>query len=118
MLLPSWTEPLGRSMVEAMVLGTPVLATNRGGPAELIVDGHSGFLARPRDPQTWARLIIELLHSPTRRASAAEHARAAIFDRLDVGRYVAEMTSLYEQVSAGRQNAGAGRSGIRVRSKP
>jgi glycosyltransferase involved in cell wall biosynthesis len=118
LLLPSWTEPLGRSMVEAMVLGTPVLATNRGGPSELIVDGESGFLAPPRDPRAWARLIIELLHSPTRRARAAERAHAAVVDRLDLGRYVAEMTSLYEQVSAGRRQGGATRSRIRGRERP
>ena len=118
LLVPSWAEPLGRSMLEAMVLETPVLATNRGGPAELIIDGESGYLAPPCDPRTWARLIIELLQSPTRRASAAEHARVVVHERLDLGRYVTEMTSLYDQVSAGRWNGRAARSGIRLRRKP
>jgi L-malate glycosyltransferase len=98
MLQPSWVEPLGRSVVEAMVLGTPVVATTRGGPAELITDGETGYLAAPREPDAWARVIVELLSDPGRRESAAKNAQRTVIARLDLGRYVAEMTSLYEQV--------------------
>jgi glycosyltransferase involved in cell wall biosynthesis len=98
-LLPSWVEPLSRSVIEAMILGTAVLATSRGGPADLIIDGVSGYLAPPREPATWARLIIKLLQDPKLRARAATHAHADILARLDLAGYVAEMTSLYERVA-------------------
>ncbi len=54
LLVPSWAEPWGRVVVEAMAMETAVVATSVGGPAELIEDGRSGLLAPPRDPVAWA----------------------------------------------------------------
>ncbi len=63
LLLPSWEEPFGRALIEAMALGVPVLATNVGGPPEIIEDGREGYLLAPGDP---ARL------GPARSPSIAE----------------------------------------------
>jgi glycosyltransferase involved in cell wall biosynthesis len=40
----SFDEPFGLSIIESMMCGTPVIAFNRGSMAEIIVDGHTGFL--------------------------------------------------------------------------
>src|SRR4029079_1777854 len=53
LLVPSWEEPFGRVAAEGMAAGVPVVATSRGGPAELIEDGVTGFLATPRAPEMW-----------------------------------------------------------------
>jgi glycosyltransferase involved in cell wall biosynthesis len=42
-------EGLGRSVLEAMACGVPVIAVNKWGPAELIQDGHTGLLFSPLD---------------------------------------------------------------------
>ena len=60
-LLPSWEEPFGRAVVEAMAMGTPVIATSVGGPAEIIRDGVDGVLVAPRRTDELAAAIIELL---------------------------------------------------------
>jgi L-malate glycosyltransferase len=57
LLLPSWEEPFGRAAIEAMAMGVPVIATNVGGPCELIDHGSEGFLVPPRSPQEWAQAI-------------------------------------------------------------
>ena len=44
LLLPSWEEPFGRALIEAMALEVPVIATSVGGPAEILDDGREGFL--------------------------------------------------------------------------
>ena len=75
LLAPSWEEPFGRAIVEAMAIGTPVIATSVGGPAELIEDGVNGRLVEPRDPDLWARAIEELLANADLRRDIAERAR-------------------------------------------
>ena len=78
LLAPSWEEPFGRTIVEAMAIGTPVIATAVGGPAEIVEDGVSGRLVPPRDPAALAAAALELLGSPElRERYDAEGRRAA-----------------------------------------
>jgi glycosyltransferase involved in cell wall biosynthesis len=75
LMLPSQEEPFGRALIEAMALGVPVLATNVGGPAEIVQDGRQGYLLPPRDPVAWARAAHAIAERP---ALAAELGRAGI----------------------------------------
>jgi glycosyltransferase involved in cell wall biosynthesis len=50
LLCPSqWDEPFGMAPAEAQACGTPVVAFRRGGLAEVIIDGVTGFLVTPGD---------------------------------------------------------------------
>jgi glycosyltransferase involved in cell wall biosynthesis len=98
LLLPSSVEPLGRAMLEAMVLGTPVVATTVGGPSEVIENGRTGFLVAPGDVTAWAARIRELLQDPQRRLEVTEQAHQAVFQSLASGRYEHDMTSLFTEV--------------------
>src|ERR1700730_12903521 len=66
LLLPSWEEPFGRALIEAMALGVPVIATNVGGPVEILEDGREGDLLPPLQAPAWAKAIRELAESPER----------------------------------------------------
>jgi L-malate glycosyltransferase len=88
LLLPSWEEPFGRTVVEAMAVGTPVLATRVGGPAEIIEDRVDGRLLEPRASLAWADAACELLLAPEVLARMAASARAKA-DRFAVGPQVA-----------------------------
>lgn len=59
--LPSRIEGLSQSLMEAMALGLPVLASEAGGNAELVRHGETGLLAHPLDPASWARELESLL---------------------------------------------------------
>ena len=48
-------------MVEAMARGLPVIATNTGGPAEIISDGKNGLLVPPDNPMAMAQAVNSLL---------------------------------------------------------
>jgi L-malate glycosyltransferase len=99
LLVPSWEEPFGRSVVEAMATGVPVAATDVGGPAELLQDGAAGLLVAPRAPQAWA-------HAVARLAADAELARrmtAAARDRVQrcftVAQHAARIVDVYERAA-------------------
>lgn len=79
----STREPFGRVLLEAMAAGRPVIAPREGGPLEIVVDGETGVLVPPRDPDALATTMVALLNDPARRAAMARAARtraAAVFD--------------------------------------
>jgi glycosyltransferase involved in cell wall biosynthesis len=88
LLLPSWREPWGLAVNEAVALGVPVLASTAVGAAETLVqEGVSGHLLAPGDPQAWARAMHRLTAEPESRARlAAGSARRAPW--ADVGGFV------------------------------
>jgi glycosyltransferase involved in cell wall biosynthesis len=57
----SFDEPFGLVLVEAMALGKPLVATNVGGPPEIVEDGTSGLLVPPGDPEQLARAVERIL---------------------------------------------------------
>jgi glycosyltransferase involved in cell wall biosynthesis len=63
-VLPSSNEGLPRSILEAMAAAMPVVATNVGGNAELVVGERTGLLVPPRDPDVLAAAIEKLLRAP------------------------------------------------------
>jgi UDP-glucose:tetrahydrobiopterin glucosyltransferase len=48
-MAPKWVEAFGNVAIEAMATGVPVISYRRGGPAEIIDDGKTGFLVQPDD---------------------------------------------------------------------
>ena len=81
LLLPSWREAFGRIAIEAMAMGTPVVATENGGPAEIVRPGVDGLLLAPKRPAEWARALEPLLADGAlrERMGAAARERAAEF---------------------------------------
>jgi len=59
------TEGFGRVILEAMQLGVPIIATDCGGPRELVVDGETGFLVPPGDATALAAKMELLLAKPS-----------------------------------------------------
>lgn len=54
-------EPFGLVLVEAMALGKPLIATDAGGPTEIVEDGRSGLLVPPGDPGLLADAVERVL---------------------------------------------------------
>lgn len=78
-VIPSRYEPFGMVVLEGMLHGLPIIATNVGGPAAILADGRTGLLIPPFDPEALARALLRLLQDPELRwrlgAEAAEEVR-------------------------------------------
>lgn len=68
-------EPLGLVPIEAGHFGRPVVASDHGGPSFTVVDGETGLLVDPLDPEAVARRLEELLEDPERARAMGERAR-------------------------------------------
>jgi glycosyltransferase involved in cell wall biosynthesis len=103
LLIPSWEEPFGRSMIEAMAMRVPVIATTVGGPSEVINERLDGLLVAPRKPEAWASAIGGLIESPALQARLARNGqlRARTFG---VAAHVEELHSAYVHVVGRRES--------------
>ena len=63
-LMCSWMEPFGRTTVEAMLAGLPVVGAKAGGTPEILVDGTTGLLFSPRDVSALAEKLNWLREHP------------------------------------------------------
>jgi glycosyltransferase involved in cell wall biosynthesis len=100
LLLPSEEEPFGRALVEAMALGVPVLATNVGGPPEIIEDGVEGYLLSPHDPAAWAQAIVRIHERPDRGAGMGRAGRERVRRELAIEHHVAAVLACYERAAS------------------
>ncbi len=89
-----WDEPFGMAAADAQACGTPVVAFNRGGLAEVIVDGATGFLAAPDDIQAAAGSVRDAT-----RISRIE-CRAHAEKHLDLERSLDAHERFYRHVSS------------------
>ncbi len=108
--LTSEREGCPNAVLEAMATGVPAVATDVGGTADLILDGVTGRLVPPADPDALARALLEILSTPdlARRMgrSALDRART----EYGIHRMVERTERIYEDLLA---HAGAERSLVR-----
>jgi glycosyltransferase involved in cell wall biosynthesis len=97
LLLPSWEEPFGRALVEAMALGVPVVATSVGGPPEILSDGGEGFLVEPRDPAAWAAAVARFAESMTLGQEMGLAGRRRVEQAFGLDRHVEAILDVYER---------------------
>jgi glycosyltransferase involved in cell wall biosynthesis len=71
LVLPSYEEPFGTVLAEAMAVGTPVVAGAVDGLPEVVDDGVTGRLVVPGDPDTIAAAVLEVLSRQAEMGAAA-----------------------------------------------
>jgi glycosyltransferase involved in cell wall biosynthesis len=97
-VMPSETEGLGTSILDAMACGKAVIGTRAGGIVEVVDDGTTGILVPPADPAPLADAIVALLRDPDRRARMGEAGLARVREKFTVSRMVAGTRRVYEDV--------------------
>lgn len=98
LLAPARDEPFGRTLVEAMLVGTPVVASDSGGHREIIKHGVNGLLVPMADVDGHAEAVLSLLRSREMAEQMAEQAYLSAIQRFSVPRHAAEIASLYRKI--------------------
>lgn len=91
-------EPFGRSVVEAMAAGCPVVAVNTCGPAEIIRNGIDGMLVPPGDSAAMAEATVRLASDPDLASRLVRSARTRITDAFNLQVFANRLHSLYDDV--------------------
>jgi N-acetyl-alpha-D-glucosaminyl L-malate synthase BshA len=94
-LLPSLHESFGLVALEAMAVGIPVVATQVGGPREVVIDGSCGFLRDPHDHEGMAAAILSILGDRERARAMGEAGIRRAREAFHVDRIVPEYLRVY-----------------------
>jgi len=95
-----WYEPFGITPLEAMACGTPVIGTAVGGVKYTVVDGQTGYLVPPRDPDAIAAKAARLLRDAELRARMSTQAIARVRTCFQWDDVAAAIDGLYDSVIA------------------
>lgn len=93
-------EPFGRTIIESMLLGTPVVAAASGGNCEAIRHGETGWLAPADDPEAFAAIIARLLAQPAMRAVVADAAATDAVAKFGLARHAESVSAIYRELLA------------------
>jgi glycosyltransferase involved in cell wall biosynthesis len=103
-VLPSSSEALSNSLMEAMACGCAVIASNVGGNPELVTDGFNGFLFSSGDLESLAHKIRQLVLDKHLRQEFSSNSAATVRERFTAQRTIESISSIYSSLLARNLN--------------
>ncbi len=97
-VLPSLWEGLGLVLGEAMASGVPVVSTEVGGTSEIVLDGETGLLIPPGDPEAIRKAVIRILDDREATRTMTEQARHRVVRLMSKQRHMALLEAVYEEL--------------------
>jgi glycosyltransferase involved in cell wall biosynthesis len=94
---PSLYESFGIIFLEAMRWGTPVIGTHAGGIPEIVIDGESGLLTEPANPQALAEAILRVLSDDLLRSQLSSAGKKRVETHFPIEKMASEMIQLYRK---------------------
>ena len=91
-------DAFGRSLVEAMAMGTPVVAAGVAGHVEIIEHDRTGLLVAPNDPEAFAAAAHRVLADRALAGRLAEEGRSCAMERYSVESHVCRVAAIYDNV--------------------
>jgi len=93
-----WYEPFGITPLEAMACGTPVIGSNVGGIKYSVIDGKTGFLVEPNEPESLAEKIDILINTPSLLSSLGKAAFIHVNSTFTWRKVANQISEIYESV--------------------
>lgn len=106
-------EPFGMVLLEAMVRGKPVIASDAGGPREIVLAGETGLLVPPNDAAALADAILKVLDDLGLGRKIGEAGRRRVEECFGIRTMIGKIEALYDALCAGGGGAKVGWSGPR-----
>jgi glycosyltransferase involved in cell wall biosynthesis len=100
--LPSYNEGLPRSILEALAMGVPVVATSAGGTEELVRDGETGHVVPIEDAEALGEALRDLCRDEGTRREMGERAREIAVEEYSVQAYVENFETLLNSIITDR----------------
>jgi glycosyltransferase involved in cell wall biosynthesis len=97
LLVPSWEEPFGIVLLEAMASGVPVISTAAGGPVDIVRPDVDGILVPPGNPEALAAAVRSMADED-RRTKIISHARQRVEAEFDIRKVVPRIEDFYRIV--------------------
>lgn len=97
-MLSSTTEGLSITLLEAMAMGLPVVATDVGGNREVVADQETGLLVPNKNPDQMARAMLEIIQSPQKAAAFGAAGRKRVEENFCLSRVADKYADLYQQL--------------------
>jgi glycosyltransferase involved in cell wall biosynthesis len=99
----SLTEGISLTLLEAMAVGLPVVATHVGGNPEIVVEGETGRLATAANPQALADSIVQMCDERNRWSNLGRAGSERVAAHFDIRRMAHDYEDLYETLTAQRR---------------
>ncbi len=100
LVIASTSEGCSVVALESMAAGCPIVATDVGGSAEIVVHQETGIVIEPRKPHQIADAILELAADPTRRANLALLGSERVRTKFSALRMVRQLEDIYEDLAS------------------
>ncbi len=94
-ILPSYSEGLGRTLLEGQLMKRPVVAYKVGGVSEAMIDGVTGFLVKKGDVSEFALRLKQLIADDNLRSKMGEAGRAFVSEKFSLQKMVESHEALY-----------------------
>lgn len=99
-------EGVPQSLLQAMAMTRPVVGTTVGGIPEVIIDGETGLLVPPRNPQALAQALDKLQGNPNYRLELGLRGRDLVEERFSLDQMAAEIETVYDVLESRRAGEG------------
>lgn len=96
LVMPSLLEGLPMVLLEGMAMAKPIVATNIDGISEVLENGKTGLLVPPKDTDTLAEAIIEILNNKRKASHLGQNARKMVEEKFSVEKMVEQIEWVYE----------------------
>jgi glycosyltransferase involved in cell wall biosynthesis len=97
-VLPSEREGFPRVILEAMLMGKPVVTSRIAGLSELVIDKKTGFLFQPGNIKELTACISSLLSSPDLRKEMGEASKKRVIENFSIEKYVNQVSRIITEV--------------------
>ena len=97
-VIASQEEGFNRTLIEAMAVAKPVVATDSGGPLEIIQEGKTGFLVPCRNPEALAKKILRLIDDPKLASELGVNGRQRVEKHFSIEKNVKAIEGVYSSL--------------------